>query len=80
MKTAAFAFPCWSTSTFSDNADSLPMELSELGRHMNACQASRGRLFSLQCAADALHSFVASRFVTTLVVVGIVAGVCSLWA
>ena len=34
----------------------------------------RGRWFSLQCAAQATHGFVSSRFVTTLVVAALLLG------
>jgi hypothetical protein len=45
------------------------MELSALGEHLDRCKASRGRLFGLQRAAEALHAFITGHFVTTLVVV-----------
>jgi hypothetical protein len=35
-------------------------------------------MFGLRCAADAIHGFIASRFVTTLIVIGLVFGVASL--
>ena len=60
--------PSWSTTSFVGPADTSPMELSALGEHLNRCQGSRGRLFALRCAADAVHGFAVTRFVTTLVV------------
>lgn len=60
--------PSWSTSTFSSQADTSPMELSALGEHLGRCQTLRGPLFALRCAVDATHGLVAPRFVTTLVV------------
>jgi hypothetical protein len=45
------------------------MELSALGEHLDVCKASRGRLFALQRAAEALHAFITGHFVTTLVLV-----------
>jgi len=54
------------------------MELSALGEHLDRCRGSRGRLFTLQCLAETLNSFLASRFVTTLVVVAILLGVIAL--
>jgi hypothetical protein len=68
MKTAADEPQRWSTSSFGHSPDTSPQELSALGQHLCRCQASRGRLFALRCAADALSSFVAARFVTALVV------------
>jgi hypothetical protein len=58
----------WSTSSFSHAADTSPMELRELGAHLARCQGCRSRWFALQCVNDALHDFIARRFVTTLVV------------
>lgn len=58
----------WTTSSFGDAADTSPMELSALGEHLSQCQSLSGRLFDLRCRAASLHSFVAARFVTTVVV------------
>lgn len=57
----------WSTSSFPHAADTSPMELRELGAHLVRCMGCRSRWFALQCVSDALHDFVARRFVTTLV-------------
>ena len=54
------------------------MELSALGEHLDRCKASHGRLFALRCAAEAMNGFVSARFVTTLVVVTLLIGACSL--
>jgi len=58
----------WSTSSFSHTTDTSPIEVRELGAHLARCKGCRGRWFAFQCAADALHDFVAGRFVTTVVV------------
>jgi hypothetical protein len=68
----------WATASFSDTADTTPLELSALGAHVDRCNGSRGRMFRLQCAADAMIAFVAPRFVTTAVIVAVVFGVASL--
>jgi hypothetical protein len=68
----------WATASFADTADTTPMELSALGAHVDRCNGSRGRMFRLQCAADAMIGFVAPRFVTTAVIVALVFGVASL--
>ena len=68
----------WATASFADTADTTPMELSALGAHVDRCNGSRGRMFRLQCAADAMIAFVAPRFVTTAVIVALVFGVASL--
>lgn len=75
MKSKAIAPPIWRTASFGDSADTSPMELSALGEHLDRCRGSRGRLFTLHCLAEALNGFLASRFVTTLVVVTILFGV-----
>ncbi len=68
----------WSTASFGDAADASPLELSALGAHLELCQRSHGRLFSLQCAAQTMHGFVVGRFVTTVVVVALLIGVISM--
>ena len=68
----------WATASFADTADTTPMELSALGAHVDRCNGSRGRMFRLHCAADAMIGFVAPRFVTTAVIVALVFGVGSL--
>lgn len=78
MTTNITTTPCWSTASFGDAADTSPMELSALGEHLDLCRGSNDRLFALQCVAQTLHGFVASRFVTTLVVVALLIGVASL--
>lgn len=78
MNTNVIVTPSWSTASFGDTADTSPMELSALGEHLDLCRGSRGRLFALHCVAQAMHGFVAARFVTTLVVVALLIGVGSL--
>ncbi len=70
--------PRWSTASFPDATDTSPMELSELGAHIGRCNGCRGRWFALRCAADAVHDFVASKFVTTLVIVGSLVAITAL--
>ena len=60
--------PRWTTASIADATDTAPMELRELGAHVTRCNGCRGRWFALQCAADAVHDFVAPRFVTTLLI------------
>ena len=68
----------WTTAAFSEPADTTPMELDALGQHYDRCQVKRGRWFSLQCMIESLHSSVAPRFVTTLVIATLVIGVGTL--
>ncbi len=74
----AHAPPFWSTASFGETADTSPMELSELGEHLDSCKGTHRRLIALQCAGEALHGFITARFVTTLVVVTSLIGVTSL--
>ena len=78
MHAHAARSPRWTTATLADATDSAPMELRELGAHVSRCNGCRGRWFALRCAADAVHDFVAPRFVTTLLVVGVVIGLAAL--
>ena len=70
--------PRWTTASFSDTTDTSPMELSALGAHVDSCNGCRGRWFALRCAADAVHDFVAPRFVTTLFIASAVIGIAAL--
>ncbi|MEO8523933.1 MAG: hypothetical protein ABI460_04345 [Caldimonas sp.] len=70
--------PEWATSSLDGAAETTPMDLSNLGAHVDRCNGLRGRMFALRCAADALSGFLAPRFVTTLVVVALVFGIGSL--
>ncbi len=69
--------PRWTTASIHDATDTAPMELLELGAHVTRCNGCRGRWFALQCAADAVHDFVAPRFVTTLVIASVAIGLAS---
>lgn len=75
MKTDNDLAPRWTTSSFANDADTLPLELSALGEHLELCKGATGRLFALRCGADAIHRFVAPRFMTTLVVSTLLIGV-----
>jgi predicted HD phosphohydrolase len=68
MKTQYGAIPCWSTTSNSQGADNSPVEAMALLEHLGHCKKPYGRLYAAVCAADAMHGFAASRFVTTLVV------------
>ena len=68
------AGPAWSTAAFGGAADMLPIEMSALGEHLAGCRSVSGRMFALRCAAETVHGFVVARFVTTVLVVGLVIG------
>jgi len=74
MNTDVLARPLWSTASFGEQPDTLPMELSALEEHFDACQGARGRWFALRSVAETTNRFVAARFVTTLVVTLLLGG------
>ena len=78
MNAQAVKLPRWSTASIANAADTSPMELWQLGAHVERCNGSRGRWFALRCAVDAVHEFVAPRFVTTLIIAGMTLGVVAL--
>lgn len=69
------AGPRWSTSSFAMDEQAVSSETSILGEHLALCKRITGRLFALRCGADAIHRFVAPRFVTTLVVCALLIGI-----
>ena len=54
------------------------MDLSALGDHLGHCQGAHGRWPMLRIAAEALHAFLSSRLVTTLVFAALLIGIASL--
>jgi hypothetical protein len=74
MGTSAGPMPNWSTASFGAPADTSPMELSALGSHLSVCRPLGARLCALRCGAEAMHGFVASRFVTTLLLTALAIG------
>jgi len=70
--------PFWSTASFGDSTDTSPMELSALGEHLDVCKGTNSRWFALQCVGEAMNGFIATRFVTTLVVATLLIGAASM--
>ena len=68
----------WATASFGHDADTLPMELSALGEHLDHCKGAHGRLFTFQCVAETLNGFLSARLVTTLVAAALLIGIASL--
>ena len=64
----------WSTASFGQTTGSTAGELSVLREHLILCRRSRGHLFALRGAVDRVHGFVVSRFVTTVMVAGLLIG------
>jgi hypothetical protein len=64
----------WATSSYGEHSDSSPIETSALCDHLRLCSGETGRFFQVRCGAEAVHRFVAGRFVTTLAFVTAVLG------
>ncbi|MDP2368099.1 hypothetical protein [Rhodoferax sp.] len=69
---------CWSTSSFGGMPLASASESAALREHLVQCRRSERRLFALQCAAELMRGFVATRFVTTLMLVVMTIGAASL--
>lgn len=78
MKSNTITSSTWTTASLGGAADTSPMELSALGDHLDRCREQHGAWFALRCFGEALHQFVASRFVTTLVVATVLMGAMAL--
>lgn len=78
MKSSSISSSPWATASFGGTTDTSPMELSALGDHLDHCREKHGRWLVLRCFAETLHRFVASRFVTTLVVATFLMGAVAL--
>lgn len=64
----------WCTAAHGDNAKSTRADLAALGEHLNACPQLHRHLLILHDATEFMHSFVATRFVSTLVVFALAIG------
>lgn len=78
MNTNLALTPRWSTASFGNATAAPDNDFSALEAHLVICRSLHGRTFALQCAAEAMGSFVSARFVTTLAVVTLMIGVTSL--
>ena len=65
----------WSTTSAGSAPDTEPGELVDLGQHADVCKKQRGRLFTVRCLLDTLRTFLAPRFMTTMVVLALSIGV-----
>lgn len=80
MNTRTIQGSQWSTASFGDAPETSPMELSALGEHSQLCQGRNGRMFALRCGAEAMHGFMAARFMTGLLIaLALLAGAGMLW-
>jgi hypothetical protein len=69
MKSQYSAIASWSTTANNQDVDNTPLEAAVLRQHLSDCKKPYGRFFGAVCAADDMHGFAVSRFVTTLFVV-----------
>lgn len=64
----------WCTASRSDANKSSSTDLLVLGNHLSACPQMHRHLLTLQAVAVSIHGFVATRFMTTLVIVAVLFG------
>jgi hypothetical protein len=64
----------WCTASCSDATQSCGTDLLVLGEHLSACPQMHRHLLTLHGVAQSIHGFVATRFVSTLVVVAVLFG------
>jgi len=64
----------WCTAAHSDSATSARTDLLALGEHLNACPQLHRHLMTLHGATEVMNGFVATRFVSTLLVLALVIG------
>lgn len=76
MKSKAISPGSWSTASLGGSPDTSPVELTSLGEHLGLCKNPR-HLFALHCAAESVHGFMLTRFVTTSVVVILLIGLAT---
>ncbi len=63
----------WYTASHNDANKSSGSDLLMLGEHLSACPQLHRHLMTLNRVAASVHGFVATRFVTTLVFVAVLA-------
>lgn len=64
----------WCTTAHGDNAKSAGADLAALGEHLSSCPQLHRHLLSLHNASETMNGFVATRFVSTLLVLAIAIG------
>lgn len=63
--------PRWSTSSYGESPETKPAELEALRQHLTQCRATDGRVAALLCGWLRVQAFVASRLVTTLLLLAL---------
>lgn len=64
----------WCTAAHSDSAKSARADLAALGEHLHACPQLHRHLLTLHGATEVMNGFVATRFISTLLVFALVIG------
>ena len=64
----------WCTAARNDSAKSTRADLAALGEHLNACPQLNRHLLTLHGATEFMNGFVATRFVSTILVFALVIG------
>jgi hypothetical protein len=67
----------WCTASNSDSTKSTRADLAALGEHLTTCPQWHRHWLRLQGATDVMNGFVATRFVSTLLVLAIAIGLGS---
>ena len=80
MHKSSLATQSWSTSSDGGSPDTSPMELAALGDHLDGCKSVHGGWIALHCAAARINHFLAQRFLTTLLIVGLLIAGFSLFS
>ena len=68
----------WSTASFGGSVETSPQEMLALGDHLGLCKSPNRHVFALHCVAQSMHGFIASRFVTSLLVLALLVGIARL--
>lgn len=74
MKHRPNSKPQWSTACFADRASAAGADMHALGEHVHVCRIPHRHLFALRCVAESFNGFVATRLVTTVLVVALLVG------
>ena len=67
----------WCTAAHTDSTKSARADLTALGEHLHTCPQLHRHLLSLHGATEVMNGFVATRFVSTLLVIALVIGLVS---
>ena len=78
MTTHSLRSSTWRTASFADSPDATSVDNAALSEHLTVCRRCSGSLFAFHRGAELAHGFFAGRFVTTLALIAVIIGLCSL--